>query len=249
MRRGAGGRSAALEWSRLRSFRRKVERARLLIEQAFRFNDSWYIALSGGKDSTCVLDLVRDHRPDTPAQFSARQWDLPETIQYLRSIPNLRKTGYAGQDAEYEWAQRWNGGEESARKIWPDIRWVENHEEISRVSETGVFLGLRADEAGYRTIHIASQGPLFQASGDGKWRCNPISWWNVMDVWAYIFARELPYNQAYDVMERMGIPIEEQRIGPFAYALSAGSAAILKRCWPEWWNLYVSAHPEARAYV
>lgn len=248
MRRSRLGRKDAIEWSRLRTFRRKVDRARLLVEQAFRLNDSWYVALSGGKDSTCVLDLVRDHRPDTAAQFSAREWDLPETVEYLRSIANLRKTGYLSQDAEYEWAQRWSS-KEVAREMWPDIIWVDNHQQISQISENGVFLGLRSDEARHRKIHIASQGPLFQAERDGKWRCNPISWWNVMDVWAYIVARDLPYNRAYDVMDRAGIPLEEQRVGPFAYALSGGSATILKRCWPEWLNRYAAAHPEVRAYV
>lgn len=241
-------RADAEKWSTLRTFQRKVDRARLLVEQAFQINPSWYVALSGGKDSTCVLDLVRDFKPDTPAQFSAREWELPETIDYLRSVPNLRKTAYAGFDGEYEWAQRWSS-EQAARGIWPDVIWVEGHEQISKLSEDGVFLGLRADEASYRKIHLASNGPLFQAESDGKWRCSPISWWNVMDVWAYIFARGLTYNAAYDVMERAKIPLASQRIGPFACGFGTGSGAILKRCWPEWWNRYAAEHPEARAYA
>ena len=206
-------RKDALEWSRLRAFRHKVDRARLLVDQAFQVNSSWYVALSGGKDSTCVLDLVRAAQPDTPAQFSAREWELPETVEYLRSVPNLRKTAYMGHDGEHEWAQRWT------------------------------------DEAAYRRIHLTSSGPLFQAERDGKWRCNPITWWNVMDVWAYIYAREIPYNRAYDRMEQCGIPLSQQRIGPFAVALQSGSGAILKRCWPEWWNEYIAKHPEARCYA
>ena len=93
-------RSDALAWSGTRQFRRKVDRSRQLIEEAFALNDSWYVALSGGKDSICVLDLVRASHPDTPAQFSARQWELPETIEYLRSVNNLRKTAYHGTDCE-----------------------------------------------------------------------------------------------------------------------------------------------------
>ena len=127
--------------------------------------------------------------------------------------------------------------------------WVEDHKAISRLSEKGVFLGLRAEEASYREKHLRSQGPLFQAASDGKWRSNPISWWNVLDVWAYIMARDIPYNRAYDVMEKMGIPLDRQRIGPFAYALGGGSAAILKKGWPDWWNRYIADHPEARQYA
>ena len=233
-----------MAWARTRAHASRVDRARRYVEEAFHFNESWYVALSGGKDSICVLDLVRKLRPETPAQVSVREWDLPETVEYLGNVPNLRAVAYAAPDAGVEWAKRWTS-EQAARATWPDVLWVDRHQEISEHSERGTFLGLRAAEASYRMTHLSALGALYEMRDRG-WRCNPIAWWSTLDVWAYILGRGIPYNRAYDIMESIGVPLERQRIGPFACALNSGSLAIIKRGWPEFFNRLASQHPEAR---
>ena len=83
------------------------------------------------------------------------------------------------------------------------------------------------------------------------WHCNPIHDWTWRDVWAYIVSQGLGYNRAYDRLEEMGIEPERQRIGPLAVerALGYGQVAILKRGWPELYNRFVAAHPEASQYT
>ena len=52
-------------------------------------------------------------------------------------------------------------------------------------------------------------------------------------------------------MSEIGVPLEQQRIGPLAVdsVLGYGQLAILKRGWPDVFNRYAARHPEARNYV
>jgi 3'-phosphoadenosine 5'-phosphosulfate sulfotransferase (PAPS reductase)/FAD synthetase len=234
--------------AKTKEYRSRVDRARRIIDRAREACPTWYVAFSGGKDSSCVLHLVRSVAPDTTAVTSVRQWDLPETEELLAATPNLHRITYDGYTGK-EWARRWESREQLMARH-PDARWLAVDEIQSRgTKERGVFLGLRAEEAGYRKLHLRALGTLYDCEKTGKWHCNPIAWWSVRDVWAYIAENDVPYNRAYDVMQEMGIAADAQRIGPFDYALNAGALAILKRGWPEYFNRIAAQHPEARQYA
>ena len=235
--------------SRTSAFRGALDRAVRNVTRSLAVADSWYVAFSAGKDSTCVLHLVRSLAPATPAVTSVRQWDLPQTEELMSRTPNLYPVTYDGYNGA-DWAIRWQDRAQAEARH-PGIAWLETKQEIMARGRTerGVFLGLRADEAGYRRRHLAALGNLFDCKKSGKYHSNPIAHWSVWDVWAYIHSREVDYNLAYDVMEAQGIPIEDQRIGPFDHALGSGALAIIKRCWPERFNYIASAHPEARLHA
>lgn len=227
---------AAILHAKTRQFAYRVKQARRIIEQAWRACPTWYVALSGGKDSTAVFDLAGD----VPAVFSDDEWWLPETEQYIKRLQaagrDVRWVRTNAHHAEwFETSGEWDGIPHYAR----EQGW------------NGVFLGLREDESSARRVHLRMQGPLFFAKSDGAWHCNPIAKWSVMDVWAYIVSRNLDYNRAYDRLSEIGVPLARQRIGPLAVerALGYGMIAILKRGWPDLYNRFVEKYPEARAYV
>lgn len=239
----------ALLWARTPQHRAAVDRSKRIIADALRTAPSWYVAFSGGKDSTCVLSLVRAAAPETPAVTSVRQWDLPETEAILAQTANLRRVTYEGFNNGEPWVARWDSRKQ-ARERHPDIVFLSHEQIMARgASEAGVFLGLRAQEASYRKKHLLANGILFDCQKSGKVQCNPIAWWTVLDVWGFILSNGVPYNAAYDVMERMRLPLDEQRVGPFDAALGSGALAILKRGWPEQWNRIAARHPEARQYA
>jgi 3'-phosphoadenosine 5'-phosphosulfate sulfotransferase (PAPS reductase)/FAD synthetase len=245
-------RADALLHARTREYRWRVEAAQRLVSEALATAPSWYIALSGGKDSICVLELVREQAPDTPAVSSVYRWMLLETREYLAGVPNLDRVATC-HDHGTGWGRNWESREEAEAA---GCRWVGTYartgtRNIYDRPESGVFLGLRADESAAREWKQKTSGPLFPCKRTGKWQSNPILGWTALDVWAFILTRGIRYNRAYDRMEEIGVPLERQRIGPFAVdkVLGYGPLAILKQGWPELWNEYTAAHPEARLYA
>lgn len=53
------------------------------------WNGMVYIAFSGGKDSTVLLDLVRDLYPEVPAVFNNTGLEYPEILAFVRSFSNV----------------------------------------------------------------------------------------------------------------------------------------------------------------
>lgn len=51
--------------------------------------DKVYISFSGGKDSTVLLDLVRQVNPNIPAVFVDTGLEYPETKEFIKSIDNV----------------------------------------------------------------------------------------------------------------------------------------------------------------
>lgn len=244
-------RLAATLHAKTPGFRRKVEASTMIVEDALQRSGNPYVAFSAGKDSDVVLHLVRTVSPAAVAVWSDDEWNLPETIERVANVENLHKIAAKVQHAE--WFTSWDG----ERRPDPDTVWVDapannGLQTFAKLNKyDGVFIGLRAEENARRKMHLRTHGFCFWAKGDGLWQCNPIAWWSVMDVWAYITLHGIPYNTAYDRLSALGVPLEQQRIGPFAVerVLGYGQLSLLKRGWPELFNQFAAKYPEARSYV
>lgn len=233
--------------ARLPEYRRLLVATERVIARALDVIQSGYVAFSAGKDSTVLLHLARAQAPDLPAVYVDDEWRLPETDALLDTTPDLRRVAKTGYYTE--WFSSWQGHR-------PDnAEWVGDtyRPDWARVvlGYDGCFLGLRADEAVRRRQYLRRDGQLHFNQRRNAWQCCPLAYWSVMDIWTYIHSNSVPYNAAYDVLTRVGIPLDEQRIGPFAVerVLGYGQLAILKRGWPELFNRFAEQHPEARAYT
>lgn len=226
------------------AYRRKLKSARAIVTRAFEkcaeVGCSGYVSLSGGKDSTVVFALAREQAPNIPAVWSDDEWFLPETLAYIRRLQS------AGHDVRQIRTQAWHA------------EWLQVSGDYNGIPDYArqqgwrlCFLGLRQEESKTRRLHLRSLGPLFYAKSDGFWHCNPIHDWRWQDVWAYIVTTDTDYNQAYDILERIGVPPEHQRIGPLAVerALGFGQLAILKRGWPDLYNQFCAKFPGASQYT
>lgn len=56
-----------------------------------RWNSMVYVAFSGGKDSTVLLDLARRFAPDIPAVFSDTGLEFPEIREFVSTIENIER--------------------------------------------------------------------------------------------------------------------------------------------------------------
>jgi 3'-phosphoadenosine 5'-phosphosulfate sulfotransferase (PAPS reductase)/FAD synthetase len=48
-----------------------------------------FVAFSGGKDSTVLLDLVRSQHPDVPAVFNNTGLEFPEILSFVRTVSDV----------------------------------------------------------------------------------------------------------------------------------------------------------------
>ena len=53
------------------------------------FNGQVYVAFSGGKDSTVLLDIVRKIHPEVPAVFVDTGLEYPEVKEFVKSWDNV----------------------------------------------------------------------------------------------------------------------------------------------------------------
>lgn len=226
--------------ARTGGFQYRVIQAEKIILQALDIDATPHVALSGGKDSTVVFEMVKRYKPDITAVWSDDEYFLPETLEYIERLQvrgdDVRQIRTNAKHADwFQISGDWNGIQDYARQHGFGL----------------TFLGLRQEENTARKMHLRRNGALFLTKSDGLWHCNPIHNWTWRDVWAYIVSNELDYNKAYDKLEAMGIPAERQRIGPLAVerVLGYGQLAILRQGWPDLFNHFAAEFPEARNYV
>ncbi len=221
---------------------RKIDLVKCIVEKAITKNENWYIAFSGGKDSTVMLDIIQKCCLNAPAVWVDDEWWLPETMEYMRRMVacglDLHQVQAQVKHARFFTAHG-ESNIRSGRDYTYDKGWA------------GAFIGIRADESNKRRVMLRTYGTLYYAQVNQQWQCYPLAWWSVYDVWAYIFSRGLDYNHGYDVLGRIGVPIEHRRIGPLAVdsVLQYGQLAILKKGWPELYERFCEAHPVARLWV
>jgi predicted phosphoadenosine phosphosulfate sulfurtransferase len=110
--------------------------------------------------------------------------------------------------------------------------------------------GIRASESPNRMMGTFSAGGwmnVHTSGADGARMAKPIYDWKDDDVWLAHQKFGWDYNDAYNVMHRMGIPKTRLRIAP--PTLSPGGAAQLQvaaRAWPRWFDKLCTRLPGVR---
>ena len=248
--------------ARLPVFKRKVDKARAIIDEALAIDVNWALSFSGGIDSTVLLDLLNDAHP-------AIQWgddgaDYLETLQFLSDTeqrynfelqrirclepwrdwcvemdrPDLAQPG-PEMDAAWLNPHQWHD-------TWGSLKNAVNH------GYGGVFLGLLASESRGRNYALKNgYKPLYQvASENGMWHCSPLASWDKRDVWAYVVSRRIAYNPVYDKLAELDVPLERRRVAPLTCfrTMQYGSVAVFRSGWAEMYNKLGEIFPKIREY-
>ncbi len=228
---------------------RRVARAETRVAEWLACVRNPYIAVSSGKDSTVILDLVRRQRPETPALYIDADCSFPETIAWLDATPNLIR--FPADEPFLDTLARHGleGGADLDRATMQSTVWGPIRRLVAEYAFDGVCYGLRAEESRQRRLHAHTRGALFQYKRDGLWACQPIWDWRYDDVWAYIVQRNLPYCGVYDRMWDM--PEEDQRLSYWAGETKRrwGRYAWLRRNYPALFNQLAARIPEAARYT
>ena len=252
-KRGKAITEADLVRARLPGFWRKIDRA-LDVIRAARKKGRIGVSVSGGKDSTVVLDLVRRADPDAPAAF----FDSGAELESTRAIVRHYGVTVIHPRLSFQEMARYAGKWGYADPVDPgcpfDFGMVLVHEPaetfVVRERLMVVALGLRAEESAGRWMNATARGELYQRE-DRTWHCCPVAFWSADEIWSYIASRNLAYNAAYDRMAELGIPREEQRISTLLgdRAANYGKYARLKQIEPGTFNRLAAEFPGIRAYA
>ena len=119
----------------------KIAKSKLRIEEWIRYygENGVYISFSGGKDSTVLLDLVRQVNPNIPAVFVDTGLEYPEIKQFVNSFDNITiirpKMSFKQVIEKYGYPMI---SKEQARYI-RDIKYSTEHMRKMRLEGTGRF--------------------------------------------------------------------------------------------------------------
>jgi len=106
-------------------------------------------------------------------------------------------------------------------------------------AELFVVMGLRVDESPARRMGLHSSGGYLTKT-DPQWgfrKCRPIYDWTDGDLWLAYQLYGWPYNEAYDVMHRMGVTRRDLRIAPPTLSPAGiDQLAVARKAWPLWWE-------------
>lgn len=244
---GAALKPEDLVWAQTEVFARKVARSLDGIREASGHGKVG-VCFSGGKDSTVALHLVRQVVPDARSAFFDSGCELRSTYDLVDALgveiiwPRysiLEMARYAG------WWER-AGAVDRGCPFNAKLVLIEEPAEgfVVRNGLRVEVTGLRAEESGARKKGAKARGMLYLGK-DRTWRCDPLSWWTLQDVWAYIASRKLEYNASYDRMTEAGIEREHQRVSTLLgdRGSGVGRHSFLRRAEPARWAELVREFP------
>jgi 3'-phosphoadenosine 5'-phosphosulfate sulfotransferase (PAPS reductase)/FAD synthetase len=224
--------------SKLKSHQILVETSKRIIRKSISHNLA--LCWSGGKDSTAMVHLVRSIAPDIPIIIQFDDCDWPEKRLYIERVCKM---------------QKW-----SIHEVWPSFSiWdaaiktdlgnveicAQSHkitkkgfieplqDKVKELGCEGVYMGLRAQESHGRSCNLHKRGQLYQISS-GQWRCCPLAWWKVEDVFAYLVSHEIEINPCY-FNNKFRSP-EEIRLAwalPTPLGMGTGDMEHIKYYYPE----------------
>lgn len=184
----------------MRNYESNIFGLDVLIEKSIRLlkdhepTDGYYVAFSGGKDSTVMLDLVKRAGVKYDAHYNVTTVDPPELVLFIRSqYPEVKwerpaKTMYQLIVQE---------GGPPTRLMRYCCRVLKEHGGEGRT----VVTGIRAEESQAR----AKRSEIDSDRNNPTNYVHPIFMWSKNDIWQYIAERQLPYCKLYDEgFERLG---------------------------------------------
>lgn len=210
--------------------KRKVDEAHKLIDIALEKMKNPYIAWSGGKDSTIVVHLVIQHKPDIAVVHLDADAEFPETWEYMRRLINEWNLNFINVKVKplLELINKYAYTEELSRIVMKAVVYNPVKKLIKDYGFDGCFLGVRHEESYGRSKLLKAQGKLFFNKTYKVWQCLPIGWWTADDVWRYYDYTGIPYNPLYD--QQLFEGRDKLRVGYFAGGTSKerGRFVLLK---------------------
>lgn len=174
----------ALLYAQLKTYKALVNRTSGFIRWALEHVSNPYVACSFGKDSSVMLHLILQYKPDITVNFMCKSEtdlidDYKSIIQWWTNkfSSNINRICYKG------WL-------EGAKKTG-----IANN--MPTDGFDSYFVGIRIQESVGRRITLKTKGMFYKRS-DGNIRISPMADWTTDDIAVYMLVNELPVLRAYN---------------------------------------------------
>lgn len=191
--------------SRTSGYRRRLDTARRVVADAAILGLPSAVMWSAGKDSTALTHLVCVDAGMRVTVYSEKDdLDYPGEEEYLTRLAaewgvDLRiirpAVSPAGWMAEH--GRELQGSDDLHSRAAGLSKECFYGVVESATADAGlIYLGLRAKESHGRAMNTYQRGPLYQKR-DGKWVCQPLAYWQGIDVYAYMMTHGIPFLPVY----------------------------------------------------
>lgn len=256
---------AGLDLSSLRALRGRRTDHTGLIEKVADYCCDYggWVAWSGGKDSTVVVDLARRVDPQIPIVFYDCKLDFPETRTYISDLAEAWELNLHVIDTEPDLLTALIAAgdfalDRTTRRLGIDMRAAMITTPAARAHKqfgAGNLWGVRAAESTgrrqlYRTQRALTGTAGVVHRGDGTVSYGPIWNWTTGQVWEYLHAHAVPVNPVYEKLARLGADENTARVDALIdpSRLDNGHVTRLAQGWPDLYEALVEVLPRLAQY-
>ena len=235
----------------------KVDKVKVAVERIKTFDPSqsealvhlapYYVAYSGGKDSDVLRILFELSGVKYDLVHNHTTVDAPETVYYIRSIPNIQIS--MPEISMWDLIVKQRMPPTRTRKYC--CKYLKERGGVNRFVATGVRWGespRRKATRGLAEIYVPKKGEGLILNADnhesrkmiescitkGKRFLNPIVDWSTADVWEFLDVYGCKSNPLYEIKGRAG------RVGCIGCPENSNRVAELE-LYPKYKNLYIKA--------
>ena len=219
------------EWS----LEEKVEASLKLIEEALRNSKKPIISSSFGKDSMTLTHLVHRIDNSVPILYNDTGVDFPETKGFIeRMKKEWGLTVYIAKSEKwtfwkivekygYPHTKRDRLGEPMCCKL---LKTNPTKRVLKQEGFDLDFFGITGGESRRRQRNYILYGDYYYSKTWGLYKCTPLIWWRIEDIWKYIEMNNIPIHPAY---KKYNIP----RVGCIPCTGHIGWEEQLAKLFPE----------------
>lgn len=240
----------------LHDTRRAEAAAHRVLKRAACLGLDWRVGLSGGKDSTAMALLCREHGFHARGMSVKDDLDYPGERDYLAALcthaaleldiigPPISLVAWLRDSSACLVEDLHSRTADLSRRWFYDV--LDGYQQEQGYD--GVLLGLRGQESPGRQANATYRGSIYRRK-DGLTVAQPLASWSALDVHAYLWRRQVPVLPVYLCIDPGAEPFALRKSwwvcggGPARY----GHYAWLRRWWPDLWRVAATIDPEVAA--